>query len=381
MDRTLKMSNRTEGCGQWLTARDKRSAKASLAKKGTKPMNKALLQYANHAQRLGALNVKVSCSPLSPRTRKKLKTAKQSNINSYFTTKPPAVTSKSDTNLKFVSESAATSKLEEKQTKIPIKRQRNNAYGDPSFGENEVTMEPHCKQEKCQEESNDQSKFNISGISFLSDSSEELDVLIKDDFKSDCAVDGHDEIQEGNSFCPPHKRPRICEQEGNWRESDQSFTESELSESFHFTQWRNNEIAKCKEIQHKYSFKGDASSNQSKNTFEKYTFKVDSTSEETEYSETPPFQFTQWAKQQVDICQKIQSSKHLSNTPGKEVNDSSESDLLSEVSLETMRDSCDYQGSLTQCRKVSSETTSNYCRKFQEDSESSGNKTCGSLIT
>ena len=97
-------------------------------------MNKALLQYANHAQRLGALNVKVSCSPLSPRTRKKLKTAKQSNINSYFTTKPPAVTSKRDTSLKFVSESAAASKLEEKQTKIPIKRQRNNAYGDPSFG-------------------------------------------------------------------------------------------------------------------------------------------------------------------------------------------------------------------------------------------------------
>ena len=133
MDRTLKMSNRTEGCGQWLTARDKRTAKPSLGKKGTKPMNKALLQYANYAQRLGVLNVKVSCSPLSPRTRKKLKTAKQSKINSYFTTKPSAITSKRDTNLKFVSESAATSNLEEKQTKIPIKRQRHNGYSDPSF--------------------------------------------------------------------------------------------------------------------------------------------------------------------------------------------------------------------------------------------------------
>lgn len=133
MDCTLKMSSRTEGCGQWLTARDKRTAKPSLGKKVTKPKNKALLQYANHAQRIGVLNVKVSCSPLSPRTRKKLKTAKQSKINSYFGKKPPAVTSKRDTNLEFVSESAARPKLEEKQTKIPIKRQRHNGYGDPSF--------------------------------------------------------------------------------------------------------------------------------------------------------------------------------------------------------------------------------------------------------
>ena len=190
-----------------------------------------------------------------------------------------------------------------------------------------------------------------------------MDVLTKDDFKTDCAVNGHDEIQESNSFCPPYKRPRICEQEVNCRESNQSFTESELSESFHFTQWKNNEIAKCKEIQQKYSLKGHAST-KSNNTFKEYTFKLDSNSEDTEFSETPPFQFTQWAKQQVDICHKIQSSKHVSNTPGSEVNDSCGSNLLSEAGLETMRDSCDYQGSLTQCRKVSSGTTSNYCREI-----------------
>ena len=133
MNRSLKMSSRTEGCGQWLTARDKRTAKPQLGKKGTKPKKKALLQYANHVQQLGVLDVKVSCSPLSPRTRKKLKTAKQCKINSYFTTKPTTVPSKRDTNLKFVSELAVRSKLEEKQTKIPIKRQRHNAYGDRTF--------------------------------------------------------------------------------------------------------------------------------------------------------------------------------------------------------------------------------------------------------
>lgn len=200
--------------------------------------------------------------------------------------------------------------------------------------ENEVTTEPNRRQEKCQEEEgNDQSNFNISGISFLSDSSEELDDLTEDDFKTECAADGQNEIQESNSLCPPHKRPHICEQEVNWVESNQSFAESEVSESFHFTQWKNNEIAKCKEIQHKYSFKGDAGTNQSKNTFEEYTFKVDGNSEETEFSETPSFRFTQWAKQQVEICHKIQSSKHLSNTPGKEIYDSCESNLLSEAKL------------------------------------------------
>ena len=123
---------RAEGCGQWLSAKNKRPTKLPLQTggKGKKIKHKALLNFATSKKRNGGLDIQVSCSPLSPRTRNKLKNAKQSKINKYF--EPAALTndSKSDKNKGFASKTESL--LAGKQTRISVKRLRHDQ--DQSFG-------------------------------------------------------------------------------------------------------------------------------------------------------------------------------------------------------------------------------------------------------
>ena len=123
---------RAEGCGQWLSAKNKRPTKLPLQAggKGKKIKHRTLLNFATSMKRNGGLDIQVSCSPLSPRTRQKLKNAKQSKINKYF--EPAALTddSKNDKNKGFASKTESL--LEGKQTRISVKRIRH--HEDPSFG-------------------------------------------------------------------------------------------------------------------------------------------------------------------------------------------------------------------------------------------------------
>lgn len=128
------MSKRAEGCGQWLSAKDKRSPKPTpqpSGGNGRKRQHRALLSFATRVKRdEGGLNIQVSCSPLSPRTREKLKNAKQSKISNYFTSDVRTNDSKGNKGLSCARN--VESRLDEgKQTKITVKRQRY--YGDSSF--------------------------------------------------------------------------------------------------------------------------------------------------------------------------------------------------------------------------------------------------------
>ena len=113
------MSNRAEGCGQWLSAKAKRATtqvaptRAERAKK-----KKGLLNFASKLPTSG-LNIHVSCSPLSPRTRKKLKNAKQSKIDAFFKVFPNG----SANNVKVKSKGEGL--LEDKRIKVVVKRHRD----------------------------------------------------------------------------------------------------------------------------------------------------------------------------------------------------------------------------------------------------------------
>ncbi len=113
------MSKRAEGCGQWLSAKSQ-TTKTQLAG-GKAKKKKGLLNFASRGHS-GGLNIHVSCSPLSPGTRKKLKNAKQSKIDKFFKGDPRPNVPVNDN----IAASKRAGLLEEKRTKVPVKRQREH---------------------------------------------------------------------------------------------------------------------------------------------------------------------------------------------------------------------------------------------------------------
>lgn len=103
------MSKRAEGCGQWLSAKtQKTTTQLAQLRGGKTKKKKGLLNFASRGQS-GGLNIHVSCSPLSPRTRKKLKNAKQSKLDMFFKEEPRPNVSANDNRV------------------VPVKRQREDS--------------------------------------------------------------------------------------------------------------------------------------------------------------------------------------------------------------------------------------------------------------
>ena len=114
------MSNRAEGCGQWLSSKRTTTQVAPLLGATTKKKKKGLLNFATRSINRGengGLNVQVSCSPLSPKARKKLQNAKQSKLDMFFKAEARPCGSTNDT----------TVVSEEKRIKIPLKRHRDDS--------------------------------------------------------------------------------------------------------------------------------------------------------------------------------------------------------------------------------------------------------------
>ena len=108
-------------------------------------------------------------------------------------------------------------------------------------------------------------------------------------------------------------------------ESCYDYTDSPFTASsrWDFSQWKKDQIAKCREIQNEQSVECSLCTNASCDDFShgkrdaksKYkethdvNFTEGSPCKESEFSETPTFQFTQWANQQVQICREIQEQE------------------------------------------------------------------------
>ena len=114
------MSNREEGCGQWLSANTKRRETKLAPLQGGKTKKKK--NFSTLAPRPIA---QISSSPLSPRTVKKLRNAKQTKLNRFFN-----ADGRPNSNGCLKNNSAASNReddLEKKQVKIPVKRHRDNS--------------------------------------------------------------------------------------------------------------------------------------------------------------------------------------------------------------------------------------------------------------
>ena len=120
------MSSRAEGCGLWLSTKEKRSTQLPLQKSGKakKSKQKFLLRAS-----CNGLDIRVSSSPLSPRSRKKLQNAKQTKINKYFRSETYSKDSRRGNILEGVSERAGC--FEGKLlAKISVKRKQKENTSD-----------------------------------------------------------------------------------------------------------------------------------------------------------------------------------------------------------------------------------------------------------
>lgn len=248
--------------------------------------------------------------------------------------------------------------------------------------ETEHKHEPICSQDK---ESTDQTDCDISGLSLLSDSFEEFDDLIEADSPEECLTDLNSEVPSNCTFTPPHKKLRTSKSGENLSQSTaterclSSSVESQLSDSFYFTQWRKAQIAKCKEIQDECCLKESHCTDA--NVMGEPGLTLDHRNEETELSETPPFQFTQWAKQQVEICRKIQ--RQANDMHCAELCHSPELKLQSrEGSLEEkMKDDSESEFSLSsEWDKFCIKTTSNFHSEIHEGTGGSESDMWDSLM-
>ena len=90
------MSKRAEGCGQWLSTKEKLprgDPKKGRRKDRLKRLWKPLI--ARRRNKYGG-NILVSTSPLSPRTKKKLENAKQAKLSRFYESSSQAKSFKFD---------------------------------------------------------------------------------------------------------------------------------------------------------------------------------------------------------------------------------------------------------------------------------------------
>ena len=123
------MSSRAEGCGLWLSTKEKRSTQLPLQKSGKAKKSKQKFLLRASSKRSNGLDIRVSSSPLSPRSRKKLQNAKQTKINKYFGSETYSKDSRRGNILEGVSERAGC--FEGKLlAKISVKRKQKENTSD-----------------------------------------------------------------------------------------------------------------------------------------------------------------------------------------------------------------------------------------------------------
>ena len=167
-------------------------------------------------------------------------------------------------------------------------------------------------------EINDNTDLNISGISFLDNSHlQGCEEFIENDVQQGTEIDKNRDSLGTCTLSPPNKKLRtsesgscLTEDERKERNKLHAILENDPSQSFHFSQWKRDQIAKCKEIEGGNLIDDspceclDASCLISDE--EGSDLALNEGTVGGEFSETPPFQFTQWAKQQVQVCCKIE---------------------------------------------------------------------------
>ena len=173
-------------------------------------------------------------------------------------------------------------------------------------------------------EINDNTDINISGISCLDDSYQGCEEFIENDLQQESETDKNRYSLSICSLSPPNKKVRTSESgpclagdERKERNKLHTTLENDPSQSFHFSQWKRDQIAKCKETEGGNLIEDspceclDASCLIGDDEESDLALKEGTVG--GEFSETPPFQFTQWAKQQVQVCRKIEKETDIAD--------------------------------------------------------------------
>ena len=169
-------------------------------------------------------------------------------------------------------------------------------------------------------EINDCTDLNISGISCLDDSYQGCQEFIENDSQQESETDKCSDSL--STLSPPNKKlrssdggPSLTGDERKKRNKLHTILEKDPSQSFHFSQWKRDQIAKCKEVEGgnliEDSTFADASCLTGDEEESDHTLNEGNVA--GEFSETPPFQFTQWAKRQVQVCRKIEKETDIAD--------------------------------------------------------------------
>ena len=169
---------------------------------------------------------------------------------------------------------------------------------------------------------NDSTDLNISGISFLDDSYQGCQEFIENDLQQESEIDKNRDSLTTSTLSPPNKKLRTSESasiltgdERRERNKLRTILENDPSQSFHFSQWKRDQIAKCKEIEGGNLTEDSPCVDASCliGDEEESDLALNEGTVGGEFSETPPFQFTQWAKQQVQVCRKIEKETDIAD--------------------------------------------------------------------
>lgn len=157
----------------------------------------------------------------------------------------------------------------------------------------------------------------------MSDSFDNSDEFIENNLHQEAELENNRDSLSIPILNPPNKKARTSRSGGptstiltgsERTERNKLLTEeNEPSQSFHFSQWRRDQIATCKKIQDENSNEGSPCADASSliSVDEESDLTLDQGSVGVEFSETPPFQFTQWANQQVEVCRRIQKETDM----------------------------------------------------------------------
>ena len=163
-----------------------------------------------------------------------------------------------------------------------------------------------------QEEKSHQDDLNVSGVSYLSDLSQE------NDQDSEISL-REDSLPFDNGNLPPNKKMRTTETTAVLAESEcktpLAMVEDVESQTFCFTQWTRKQVLRCKQIQEENSLEDSSVDlNSLPRCQDNFDLCYDQEETEVEFSQTPPFEFTQWVEKQVQICQKIHSASDIQSS-------------------------------------------------------------------
>ena len=171
-------------------------------------------------------------------------------------------------------------------------------------------------------EISDSADLNISGISCLDDSYRCCKEFSENDLQQESETNKNRDSLNSCTLSPPSKKlctsqsgPSLTGDESKERNNVHTVLESDPSQSFHFSQWKRDQIAKCKEVEDGSLMEDGTFADASCLIVDKE--ESDLTLNEGnlagEFSETPPFQFTQWANQQVKMCHKIEKETDVAD--------------------------------------------------------------------